>query len=436
MKLTKYLFPVVVFAAAMTSCDTCDLEPVIPPVKAPVDTTPANTTILELKQAYWTSDFKCVNQIGLNDRGDSILIRGRVISTDITGNLYQQVVLRDETAAVAIRVRNNNLYRVYPYGSELLINVTGMYIGMYGNGMQIGGKTPGEDTPQTLNEDVFKAAVKANGWPDTSLAQPVPVDGEFLKSMASSTEGKQEWQSQLVTIDGVTFDEPGAKFAAGTTSIISVYGRTDSGQLQMRFSGRSSFANMTIPSGSGSVTGILSYYNKDWQLIPCTLDDLKGFDGSNGGSEGPTVMSRATSISNGQYAIWFAEDKVAKAFSDGSNYGWLKVTSCTPAANGDITVSADNLFTFTQESKGWIIMDSNSQYLYQDGIHESFQVSKTLDPANDMYFWTVTFQTDGTASIVNVGTGGTVRYSTEFDSCGAYADLSKGTASYLYQPVK
>ena len=54
MKLTKYLLPVAL-ATLMTSCDMCDTEPVLPPVKAPTNTVQANMTILEFKQQYWST---------------------------------------------------------------------------------------------------------------------------------------------------------------------------------------------------------------------------------------------------------------------------------------------------------------------------------------------------------------------------------------------
>lgn len=570
MKLTKYLLPVA-FAAMMTACDTCDMDPVLPPVQAPTAPTidaEANMTILELKQQYWTTNSRSLTQIGLNADGDSIFVRGRVVSSDVTGNLYKQVVLRDETAAITFMLAINDVYKAYPYGAELFVNVTGLYIGMYNNFMQIGIKDETHDYPYQIPEDDADSIFFANGWPDAAEAQPLEVDLDFLSSVKGDATARQEWQSQLVTVSDVEFESPGQEFSPTYGSTVSQYVRANGKRLILRFSGRSSFAHRVMPTGVGSVTGILTFYNNDWQLIPCTLDDLKGFDemgpvvkpdlkgdgskdnpydiasailnqsgtawvkgyivgsmntnndsyvfetsapfamtanvyladdpnetsqakmlpvqlkdvssyinlkshpenlhkevaikgtltayfgqpglkectaaiidGKEVGETGDTPPAAtetyvpATSIADGKYILWFEGNKVAVPFSAGFNYGWLKVADCTPS-NGTITTSSANLFTFKHEAKGWTIVDSNGNYLYQDSTHDSFQLSLTPDTSSDYTYWNITAEADGTFKIVNCATGKTVLYSSQFTSCGAYADLSKGTAPYLYQSAK
>lgn len=565
MKFTKYLLPVAL-AAAINSCDTCQLDPVLPPVTAPVDTTAATMTILEFKQQYWNSNSNSMDQIGLTADGDSILLRGRVVSTDITGNCYKQLVIRDETAAILIPLNINNVYKVYPYGTELLVNVTGLYVGMYSNLLQVGSKQEGRTSPYQVDEDIFAAAARPNGWPNPAEAQPVEVDLDFLNSIKGDATGRQEWQSQLVTINDVEFENPGQEFSPTYSSTVSQYVRDASGKrLILRFSGRSSFAHRIIPGGKGSVTGILSFYNADWQLIPCTLEDLKGFttvsgpttepagsgtetdpynvtaaianqggtawvkgyivgcmnsnadytmevtapftvasnvyiaddpkeeissrmlpvqlvSGSeirtavnlvdnpgnlgkeltiegnlttyfsqpglkepsayklNGEGSGNTptppaetlTLTRVSgAITPGEYALW-ADNKIGIAFTDGYNYGYMKSADCTPGADGAISTTADNLFTFAQEAKGWTIADSHGQYLYQDTTHDSFQLTKTPDMTSDYTYWTITANADGTYSIVNNGTQKTLQYDPGYKTWAAYSSL-KASLPYLYK---
>lgn len=576
MKLTKYLLLIPALAAmtATTSCDTCDLEPVMPPIEAPSDTTQANMTILDFKQKHWSSTStqnSWNNLVGLNEDGDTIILRGRVISTDITGNLFKTVVVRDESAAISISVNITDLCNVYPYGTEVVVKATGMYCGMNNNYFILGGpksSTSKYDNPGNAPEDGFKAAANCNGWPDSAAVEPLEIDLDFLSENRNSAEARQLWQGQLVTVNNVQFENAGEEYSPVYGTTTNRYISDDHGnRLICRFSGRSSFAHRTIPGGSGSITGILGFYGSDWQLTPMTLDAVSGFSGSGsgdrvepqgtgtetdpynvsaaiakagtgsawvkgyivgsmnandnytfenvapfsmasnvyiadspteektsrmipvqlvGGSEirsavnlvdnpgnlgkilmiqgslenyfsqpglkAPTAFKldgqgsvtppaelesfvRATSVNDGKYIIW-ADNKIGKAFVDGYNYGFMQSADCVPAADGTISASADNLFTFTLEAKGWTITDAHGQYLYQDTEHDSFQLTKTPDTSSDYTYWTITPAADGSFTIVNCGTGKTMRYDTGYKTFACYSDATKGTAVYLYQSAK
>lgn len=574
MKLTKYLLPVAL-ATVMTACDTCDLSPVIPPIVPPEATAEATMTILEFKQQYWTSDVNSAQKIGLNADGDSIILKGRVVSSDAAGNIYKAFVIRDETAALSFSVNQTDLYKAYQYGQEVAVNVTGLYAGKYRSLFQVGGNGNTETT--FADKEQFKAAAQSGGWADPTAVEPFTVDIETLKSVKTSAEGLQEWQSQLVTIEGLTFENAGMQFAP--TQNENRYLRDSQGnRINLRCSSYSDFAEEVIPGGTGSVTGILSYYgaseaNADWQMLLIDLDGLKGFDavtpgedpgaGSGDGSESkpysvsqaiaksgsgnawvsgyivgtmnsnnnytlevtapftvasnvyiadkadedatskmlpvqlvsgseirkavnlvdnpgnlgktlaiqgsletyfsqpglksPTAYKldgegsgtvtpptppaelesfvRATSVSDGKYIIW-ADNKIGKAFTDGYNYGYMQSADCVPAADGTISASSGDLYTFTQEAKGWTIADAHGQYLYQDTEHESFQLSKTPDTSSDYTYWTITPAADGSFTIVNCGTGNTMRYDAGYKTFAGYRDASKGTAVYLYQSAK
>lgn len=430
MKLNKYLLPVA-FAALMTACDSCDIEPVIPPVQAPVDTTQASMTILEFKQKFWTTQENSMELIGNMPDGSPTLLRGRVVSTDVTGNCYKQLVLRDETAAITMTVNISDMYLIYPYGAEFLVDVSSLYVGMYKNFMQVGAKEATRTSPYNVPEDEFKPLIHGNGWPKPEDAKPIEVDLETLNTLKQTPEGLQEWQSQLVTINDVEFETPGYEFSPTYGSTVSQYVRNGANRIILRFSGRSAFAHRVIPAGKGSVTGILSYYNSDWQIIPCTLDDLQGFTPAEPIKK--LVYKRATQITDGEYLIW-SDNVVATPL--GKDYGYIPKSDCTPSADGTLTSSSANLYTFKKEAAGWTIADSAGKYVYMKGTFTSFNLADAVDASDSGYFWNITAEADGSFSIVNVGKDKTIRYSAQHSSFGSYPDPTNGTATYLYQPVK
>lgn len=573
MKLNK-IIPAVAMFGLMAVCNSCDLTPEIPPVVGPdydVTVPEASMTILDFKQKFWSAEPNSCAQIGLDANGDSIYLRGRVVSSDSAGNIYKSLVIRDESAALAFSINKSGLYKLYQYGQEIVVNVTGQYVGTYRSLFQVGG----DGTTETSfgDADLFAAQTVPAGWADPAAVTPLTVTCDDLKTIKSSTEGLQEWQSQLVRIDGLTFENAGQQFAP--TQNESRYLRDANGnRINLRCSSYAKFAKDVIPTGTGSIIGILSYYgstaaNADWQVLLINIDGLIGFDkaesGDNGddnkgsgskeepytvsqaiannsgtawvkgfivgsmnstadytfetvapftissniyladkadetetskmlpvqlvsgtdirkavnlvdnpgllgqeimiqgslekyfsqpGLKAPTAavvdgkeigaatggdtpgtegtFVRATSVENGQYIIW-ADNKVALAFQDGYNYGYMQSADCTPASDGTITASDANLFTFDMtEGKGWTIADSHGQYLYQDTTHDSFQLTKTPDLTSDYCYWTITAGADGSFVIVNCGTGKTMRYDPSYKTYAAYADATKGSAVYLY----
>ncbi len=67
-----------------------------------------------------------------------MILGGRVIASDSTGNIYKTVYLRDATSAVAIAVDTTKLYLRFKEGEEMFIDVTGLYAGKYNGLFQIG----------------------------------------------------------------------------------------------------------------------------------------------------------------------------------------------------------------------------------------------------------------------------------------------------------
>ena len=132
-KPTPALLAAAILAATATV--SCDNDFDYPPVIVPVATIQPNTTIAQVKAAYWSDERNYADTILFNDEGEHIIIAGRVISSDETGNIYKSLVIQDETAALAMSINNNSLSETYKVGQEVVIDLTEMYIGKY-NGLQ------------------------------------------------------------------------------------------------------------------------------------------------------------------------------------------------------------------------------------------------------------------------------------------------------------
>ena len=167
MKLHKILMALAV-AAASAGFVSCDDDFDRPPVIVPEATITANTSILDLKAKYWqdsSQDYQTT--IGTTDDGKHIIIGGRVVSSDKEGNVYQRIILEDETSAITVRIYSTDLYEKYQYGQEVRIDVTGLLIGTY-RGLQMIG-TLYNNSIGGMDLDVFTSIAQVNGLPDPAL---------------------------------------------------------------------------------------------------------------------------------------------------------------------------------------------------------------------------------------------------------------------------
>ena len=270
-------------AASFTSC-TGDME--MPPMIAPEATIQPNTTIEALKAEVWQTDRNYVTEIGQRN-GKDIIIAGRVVSNDKAGNVFKNVVLQDNTGALTVAINAYDLYETYQPGQQIVVNLTGLKIGAYNGLLQLGGEGTYNGAPSMtfMESELFAEHAQQNGLADIARIDTIVGTISEINAAKNSVEGLQKWQSQLIRIDGVSFEDAGKPFADGGTT--NRYVKDASGnRINVRNSSYADFAADLLPTGTGAVVGILSYYGTDWQIILNNVDGLIGFDAIEPGNPG------------------------------------------------------------------------------------------------------------------------------------------------------
>lgn len=268
----------------VTFLSSCDDDFTRPPLILPetLQIEPTMTTEA-FKTQYWSTVQSGPATIGMNAEGDSIILTGRVCSSDQSGNIYKNVVVQSRDAegnqiALSFSVNRNDIYELFPFGQEVAIRATGLNIGPYRKLLQFGAVNGDQMT--FMDEAVFTAHVSRN---KNALPEPEKVDTTVatLKEIVAAKSNDKDlmmWQSRLVRVEGVSFQDAGQQFAGQQTSDRYV---TDSegNRLNVRNSSYSDFSDAILPYGTGSVVGILSYYQSDWQLLLIDKEGCIGFDG-------------------------------------------------------------------------------------------------------------------------------------------------------------
>ena len=281
-QISKYIAGMVAGAAILAGASSCDDNFARPPMIWPTTTMEANTTILDFKTAYWSSEKNYVEYPGtFNEEGEHIFIRGRVVSSNESGNIYNNIVIQDSTAALTIAVRTNGMETVPLFGQMIVVDVTGLAVGGYNGLMQLGaeGTYNGQPSMTFMEGATLDERYGLDGGPNAALVDTAVVTIPELNNL-KTTEGLIAWQSRIVRIENVKFDNAGQEFN-NTTGTISLYAKDSTGaSVILRISNYSNFAHDLIPAGTGNVTGILSYYGSDWQILPIDAQSFQGFDTS------------------------------------------------------------------------------------------------------------------------------------------------------------
>lgn len=240
---------------------------------------------------------KTVDKLPASVANDTIRItedwqlKVRVTGNDIQGNIYNEVAVEDESGeGLLICIQKSGLFGILPVGQEILVNLKDLYIGIYGNNVQIG-------TPYTNSSGrTFTSRMPFNTWnehfkilgdADASKVVPEEFDVTKLKDEAyvKSHRGK------LMTLKNVEMDKADGTLAwapeadkdagNGVSRTVKINGKAQS-LMVVRSSTYADFAALAMPKGKVNLTGIFtvyatnpSRYGYTWQILLRSIDDVE-----------------------------------------------------------------------------------------------------------------------------------------------------------------
>ncbi len=240
---------------------------------------------------------KTVDLIPSSQANDTVRItedwqlKVRVTGNDIQGNIYNQIAVQDENGeGLLICIQKGGLFGFLPVGQEILVNLKGLYIGIYGNNVQIGvpyTNTSGRTFPSRMNINVWNEHFKILGAADASKVVPEKFDVSKLKDVAyvKSHRGK------LMTLENVEMDGADGKLAwapeadkdagNGVSRTVKIGGKAQS-LMVVRSSTYADFAAKAMPTGKVNLTGIFtvyatnpSKYGYTWQILLRSDSDIE-----------------------------------------------------------------------------------------------------------------------------------------------------------------
>ena len=192
----------VILAAALALASCEEWEPVFTLKNGDVDMYKAaeltpTATIAELKALYAKHGV-------LKIQDDDMVIKGKVISDDHSGNIYRELYIQDETGVISVKIGLSSLYSDYKLGQTVYVKCSGLTIGQYNGMPQLGVEDPtGEyETSYLDNRYLIDAHVIRGAWGD-----PVPprrVTEDELAAALKEGYTNHLW-GQLVTLEDLQY---------------------------------------------------------------------------------------------------------------------------------------------------------------------------------------------------------------------------------------
>ena len=287
MKAMKYLFLAAATCFALTSCldgddsllndDWNDPQFQEAPFGNNSITEDGVITIAELKDhpkyraAIANSGNKLVE--------DDIKLRVRVGGNDIGGNLYKQFAVQDETGGLIVAVNQGGLNGYLAEGQELIIALKGLFIGGYGNQIELGAPYNGQIG--RMSKDIWSTHFKLVGGIPSEGVQPI----EFTKDVENNIN---TYCGMLVKLSNVTFKSANGKktFVDGAQSGGNYFTQQvdgfSSSKLIVRTSSYADFAATVLPYDTinkvkipCNLIGIATRYRDTWQIMLRKTSDLE-----------------------------------------------------------------------------------------------------------------------------------------------------------------
>ena len=211
---------------------------------------PERVSVAYLKSLYRTAPVRV-------DR--ALRIEGRIVANDFNGNLHNELCVADSTGGIIVRLDADRLYRRFAKGAKVAVRCNGLWLGSSGGTIELGAAPTGEYEVDPIPTDDIGLYLS------TDSTNQIKVAARSL----TIAECVPEYVSTLVRVEGVQFVDEELPLGWCDTVIDSLTGepiavatvrhlvdqRGDT--IDVYTSPYADFARSPLPSGSGSIEGLL-----------------------------------------------------------------------------------------------------------------------------------------------------------------------------------
>ena len=205
------------------------------------------------------------------------VIEAYVTSSDIAGNFFKSISFetKDKTRAFSVPMDVTSTFIDFEPGRKVYIKMKGLYTDVKYGGMRIGslygnstgGAEVGRLTSDQVKATLFKSCTVVS---EDELAQTVTIDQAMDDSYLNKLIDIEDVQFTDEDLNKPYYDPNNDIGGATNHHLMDIKGNS----VIFRFSSYANFSAKTLPSGNGTVRGIMTKYGSDYQFVVRTESDI------------------------------------------------------------------------------------------------------------------------------------------------------------------
>ena len=232
-------------------------------------------TIAQLKEMYAkqiSTDYRDGNSYA--QITDNYKIKAVVTSSNEQGNVYNEIALQDETGAIIAAVAEGDLYGFLPQGTEIVVDLKGLYIGNYGLQAEIGVPTTSKTFATyvgRMSRALWNQHYRIVG--SGKNVEATAYDDGWDLSKDGGKLGIIKGVKFRINADS-TFADPNAGAGSRSFDLIDSEGKVVKNVIVYN-SNYADFASAKVPTGKVNIKGIFKRFNSQWEIIINSVDDIQ-----------------------------------------------------------------------------------------------------------------------------------------------------------------
>lgn len=189
---------------------------------------------------------------------DDIAIEGHILVNDLFGEYYKSIVLCDNSGGIEIMVDTNNSAEEFPIYTHITVQCSSLALGNYGGKIELGAPPADGYNVSRINKSDFSRYFRL----DHSDIKAIEATKLSIDAITPKHSGN------YIRIEEVTFgQQAGMKWCdcnpetgeqIATERTIS---DKNGNSLTIRIASHYVYGNKAIPSGFGTVQGVIEYFN-------------------------------------------------------------------------------------------------------------------------------------------------------------------------------
>ena len=182
---------------------------------------------------------------------EPIIVAGYVTTSDEASNFYRTLCIEDATGGMEIMAGIYDIHNIYPMGAYLTINLEGCAIGPHYGILQVGTEATSYSNYPTdyfYTRVLLDKHIRCHDIEQNIAPQPLAIN-ELTPSMCG----------RLINITSLQLTSLSPSNEHGEWSGYNIFADVDGNTIAVYTSTYASYATLTIPTQSVSITGILQY---------------------------------------------------------------------------------------------------------------------------------------------------------------------------------